>query len=95
MEKFSNILNKYNHCILPYSCCDNNNSSSTDKSKDTLKKNDKYKCLLRNTYINMLRIKKVGVRRWLVFPSTDKHHKSKLNLKSLFFQRLNPNLIVK
>ncbi len=35
------------------------------------------------SYINMLRIKKVGARKWLVFPSTDKHHTSALNLKSL------------
>ncbi len=35
------------------------------------------------SYINMLRIKKVGDRKWLVFPSTDKHHKSQLNLRSL------------
>ena len=36
-----------------------------------------------SSYLNMLRIKKVGNRKWLVFPSTDKHHKSQLNLKSL------------
>jgi len=35
------------------------------------------------SYINMLRIKKVGTRKWLVFPTTDKHHKSSLNLSSL------------
>ena len=35
------------------------------------------------SYINMLRIKKVGTRRRLVFASTDKHHKSRLNLRSL------------
>ena len=38
----------------------------------------------KNSYINMMRIKKIGKTKWKLFPSWAKHHKSKLKLRELF-----------